>query len=83
MNRKQLTFFETTKPTANTPMSDMPERFQRVFAVLDGYREGRVSGEEIRALDSTEIDAAREWKEAWIEARTVAAFPDFYEEDGL
>lgn len=83
MNHDQLTFFEATKPTARTPLSDMPARFQRVFAVLDGHREGRVSGEQVMALDETELKAARQWKQDWMDARMSEAFPDLDQEDGF
>jgi hypothetical protein len=83
MNREQLTFFEVDQPTASTPLSDMPERFQRVFTVLDGYREGRVSGEQVMALDQGELEAARQWKQDWMDARMSEAFPDLDQEDGL
>ena len=83
MNRDQLTFFEVAQPTASTPLSDMPERFKRVFAVLDGYREGHVSGEQVMTLDQGELDAARQWKQDWMDARMSEAFPDLDEEDGL
>ena len=83
MNREQLTFFEVAQPTASTPLSDMPARFRHIFTVLDGYREGRVPGERVLALDRAEVLAARRWKQEWMNARMSEDFSDSEDQNGL